>query len=206
MISFIYFDLGGVVIKDFSGTNKWNEMKEGMGITGKNIAVFDAVWQKYRDRVCIDFDVDNLIAEIEKACQVKLPNKYSMLDDFVARFEENIHIKPVLEKISQKHKVGLLTNVYPRMFKKIQQKGLLPQIKWEVIIDSSVVGFQKPDRAIFEIAEKQAHVKKSQILFVDNQSEHVKAAAEFGWQTFFYETANPFESSKKLPEFINKNN
>jgi hypothetical protein len=25
-ISFIYFDVGGVLIQDFSGNNKWNEL------------------------------------------------------------------------------------------------------------------------------------------------------------------------------------
>lgn len=32
MIKFVYFDIGGVVVKDFSGNNKWNEMKKFMGV------------------------------------------------------------------------------------------------------------------------------------------------------------------------------
>ena len=37
MISFVYFDVGGVVILDFSGTNKWEMVKKEWGIT-------DAYW------------------------------------------------------------------------------------------------------------------------------------------------------------------
>lgn len=31
-IKFIYFDVGGVVILDYSKTNKWNEMLTDLGI------------------------------------------------------------------------------------------------------------------------------------------------------------------------------
>ena len=31
-LSFIYFDVGGVVIQDFSGTNKWSQLKRELGI------------------------------------------------------------------------------------------------------------------------------------------------------------------------------
>jgi|TARA_Y100000310_G_C20153683_1_gene565933 hypothetical protein len=32
MNRFIYFDVGGVVIRDFSGTNKWEELRRSIGI------------------------------------------------------------------------------------------------------------------------------------------------------------------------------
>lgn len=32
MIKFIYFDVGGVAIRDFNGTDKWENLKKELGI------------------------------------------------------------------------------------------------------------------------------------------------------------------------------
>ncbi len=94
--------------------------------------------------------------------------------------------------------------MYPRMFNVLIKKGSIPHFEWDVIIDSSVVGYQKPDRKIFEIAQELVKAKREEILFVENSIEHVKAAKDFGWQTFLYDSSNPFESSKKLARLFMK--
>jgi FMN phosphatase YigB (HAD superfamily) len=202
MISFIYFDVGGVVELDFSGTKKWEEMLRDMGINESNRFKFDRIWDTYKNRICIDCDVDSLIPIFKKECRLSLPNNYSFLMDFVNRFEPNPSIWPVLNKIQKKCKIGLLTNMYPRMFKAIQSRHIDPPLNWQVIIDSSVVGFQKPDRKIYEIAEIQARTIKSEILFVDNNIDNINGAKKFGWQTFYYDSTNPQVSSTKLLEYI----
>jgi HAD superfamily hydrolase (TIGR01509 family) len=200
MISFVYFDVGGVVIQDYSGTNKWQEMKRGMGINEEKEIFFNMVWEKYKDEVCIGKDVDSLIPIIENDCQINLPQGYSLLTDFINRFEKNPSIWPVIAIIQKLCKVGLLTNMYPRLFEGIRSHGLLPPNSWNVVIDSSVVGYQKPDRKIFEIAEKKAQTKKQEILFVENDLKNIQAASDFGWQTFLYDSKNPRKSSGDLME------
>lgn len=202
MISFVYFDVGGVVELDFSKTNKWVEMKRDMGITQKNIAIFDKLFNKYTREICTTRPVDSLIPIFEKECHIKFPKNYSWLNDFVNRFEKNPSIWPVIEKIRKRCRVGLLTDVYPGMLDLIKKRGLLPDINWDVVIDSSVVGFMKPDTQVFEIAEKRAGVSKSEILFVENKEENIEAAKLFGWQTFLYDSADPVSSSKKLSELF----
>ena len=125
-----------------------------------------------------------------------------MLSDFVNRFESNPSIWPVIEEIKKTCQVGLLTNAYPRMLTEIQRRGILSPIAWDVIIDSSVVGFQKPDRQIFEIAQEKAKINLKEILFVENSPEHVRAAQIFGWQTFLYDSLHPHQSSQKLLNYI----
>ena len=39
-ISFVYFDVGGVILLDYSGTNKWVEMQRGLGINPELDAKF----------------------------------------------------------------------------------------------------------------------------------------------------------------------
>lgn len=202
MISFVYFDIGGVVLLDFYKTNKWKEMKKEIGINEKNDEIFDLLWKKYNREVCLTRDVDSLIPIIEKKCQIKFQKNYSLLQDIVDRFEKNPSIWPVIKKISDICHVGLLTDMYPRMFETIENRGLFPNVNWDIIVNSSVCGFKKPERQIFEIAEKSSKIPKNEILFVDNLEENVEAAKSFGWQAFLYDPADPVSSSQKLSELF----
>ena len=201
-ISYVYFDVGGVALFDFSGTSKWLEMRRDLGVTPEQDDVFDAVWKKYRNHICVDQDVDNLIPEFEKELNIKFPDNYSMLNDFVDRFERNLSISPVITAVKKKYKVGLLTNMYPRMLSAITEKGLLPNIAWDAVIDSSIVGAQKPEDQIFKIAEKTANVSSSEIFFIDNSEHNVVAAQEQGWQSVLYDPQDVEKSNQKITALL----
>lgn len=204
-VSFVYFDLGGVVVRDFSGNDKWFQLKKELGISDANDSDFEDFFDKYEAKVNIGRGIETLIPLIKKRFGSKFPKNYSLLTNgFVNRFEKNKSIWPVVDKIHQECRIGLLTNMYPRMFKTIGKRGLLPKIEWDVIIDSSIVGIAKPDRRIFKLAEKEAGFKGREILFVENNPNQAKAAKEFGWQTFLYDSARPENSSKKLLKIFMK--
>lgn len=202
MIKFVYFDVGGVVVKDFSASNKWKELQHCLGVRSNNEDKFQKVWMKYRDRICVDYDVDQMIPELNLEVGLSIPSDYSLLQGFIDKFEKNQSIWTAIKAIKKPVKIGLLTNMYLHMFEGIQKKGILPTIQWDVIIDSSIVGMQKPDRAIFELAEKEAQFEGKDILFIDNQEQHVLAAKQCGWQAYLYSSANYEQSSKQLGDFF----
>ena len=202
MISFVYFDVGGVVLLDFSKTNKWYELKHDLGVSDDKMALFDSIWNRHP--VAIDCDVDKLIFIIGKEIGLTIPAGYSMLEDFVRRFEPNPFILPVIQEIQKTCRVGLLTNQYPKMFDLLQEKNLISHIQWDINIDSSVVKLKKPDAKIYALAEERAGVSGNQIFFVENQEEHVNAARAAGWNTFLYDCANPEKASKDLLDFFEK--
>lgn len=201
-VKFIYFDVGGVLILDFSNTNKWQELKSDLGITPETDPEFETVWQKHKDRICLNLDVDRLIPEIQAKTKIKLPKSYSLLNDFVNRFQANPSIWPVLKLARNQYKIGLLTNMYPRMLEAIKKANLLPEIKWDEIIDSSQVMKQKPNPEIFKLATEKSGVKNNEILFIDNSLENTLAAQEVGWQVIHYDEQKPEESSQKLMEIL----
>ena len=86
------------------------------------------------------------------------------------------------------------------MFKSIKDHGILPKW-WDIIIDSSLVGLQKPEPKIFELAQKLADVRGEEILFVENTQE-ILMPQTFGWQTFLYDPAHPESSSSNLLAFF----
>ena len=179
MISFIYFDVGGVVIKDFSATDKWEQFKKDFNLT-------DEYWDKYEHEInCGRHYIDP-----------------TLILNFVNRFEKNETIWPVLKFAENKFKLGLLTNMYPGMLQAIKNKKLLPPIDWEVVVDSSLEGFAKPDKKFYEIAQERAEVFRDQILFVENTFKNVQAANNLGWQTFWYDSNDYEKSSHSLQKFL----
>ena len=198
-ISFVYLDIGGVVILDFSGTDKWMKLKRELGVPVERDKEFEAFWDKYEPEVNAGRDVETMLPLIKEKFGSKLPHDFSFLmDGFVNCFTVNKAIWPVIDKIHSKHKVGLLTNMYPHMYEAIKKMGLLPNVTWDAIVDSSVDGIIKPDSAIFKLAEQKAGAKGKQILFVDNSIVNINAAKAFGWETFLYDSVKPEESSNRL--------
>lgn len=203
MIKFVYFDVGGVAIRDFSGTNKFREMKKVLGVHERYDKDFDKLCKKYEDNgLNLNFPVDDLIPIITEKYGTKLPPDFSLLDYFVDNFEQNKSIWPVVKKVKRNCKVGLLTNMYVGMFEKIVEAKLLPLVKWDVIIDSSKIGMQKPDRKIYKFAQEKSGVENNEILFIDNSQKNIDAAKIFGWQTFLYDPSNHEKSCMELSDFI----
>lgn len=204
-IKFIYFDVGGVVIKDFSGTNKWEELKLELGIPKDKDQEFEDIYDQYQDEINTTREIDSLIPIYKEKFGIALPDNYSFLiDGFVKRFEKNLDIWPVIETAKSKYKIGLLTNMYPNMLSEIKKAELLPNIEFDQIIDSSIEKVQKPYKEIYKLAEKRCGFKGNEILFIDNSQKHLDSAKQFGWQTFLYDPTDNKKSSEELLILITK--
>lgn len=202
MISFVYFDVGGVVIDDFSGNNKWQRLKDELGITDRNGVLFERLWKQYALELNTGLDTESLLEIFKKELRLQLAPDYSLLGGFVDRFQANPTIWPIIEKVEKNAKVGLLTNMYPGMFVAIKRRNIMPPVNWDVVIDSSVELLQKPDKRFFKLAEKKANAKGGEILFVDNSPGHVNAARAFGWQTYLYDSADHAKAVRGLADFL----
>lgn len=152
MISFIYFDLGGVAVDDFTGNNKWQELGDEMGLPTDKRDGFKDFWTKYESEFCTTREIDTLLPTLEKELSIKLPAGFSLLKSLVDRFYANEPIQPIIIDMATKTRIGLLTNVSPNMLDLIKQKGILPNVQWDQIVDSSVELVMKPNPRIFQIA------------------------------------------------------
>jgi FMN phosphatase YigB (HAD superfamily) len=152
--------------------------------------------------VCLGKDIEALVPMLKNNFHVSLPMDYSLLQDFINRFERNKSIWSVIEYAKKKYKIGLLTNMYYGMLKSIYDKGLMPDVNWDVIIDSSVEKVVKPQKEIFELSQERATTSANEILFVENSKKHVEAARNMNWDTFLYDSSNVVKASQDLLEKI----
>jgi epoxide hydrolase-like predicted phosphatase len=205
MISFVYFDVGGTVMKDFSGSTKWEDLEKELGISPDKYTDFTKFWDSYEPELCRGKDVETLLPLLKEQFGATINAHYSLLrDGFVSRFEENRTIWPVVKEIQKIHKTGLLTNMYPGMLNAIHARKLLDDFIWDVVVDSSLVGFQKPDPEIYTIAQQKAEVEPNEIFFIDNSAKNIEGAKAAGWQTFHYDATDPEKASKELMEVWRK--
>ena len=191
------------MINDCKGNDKWEMMRRDLGIKSEDDDKFNKLYDKYEKEVSVGKDIDTIIPLIKEKFDINLPAGYSMLTDFINRFEKNIYIQPFIDKVKQKCRMGLLTNMYPRMLLAMTEKGIMPEANWDVVIDSTVERLRKPDLKIFELAERRANTKKDEIFFVDNTVANINVAKDFGWQAFFYNSADHKKSCQDLLDYYN---
>lgn len=203
-IQFVYFDVGGVIVLDFSKTNKWEDMKRDLNIPPLIEKEFEKLYTKYEIASCLGDEMDLFMEIAKKKFGIRFPKNYSILEDVVSRFEVNEAIHPLLDKHRNNYKMGLLTDMYKNMFNLIETKGLFPNIEWDNVVDSSLEGYRKPHKQIYKIAEMRAETDPESILFVENKQENIDAARKRGWQTFLYDPANPKSSTKELDNLLSK--
>ncbi len=198
MAKFIFFDVGGVLLKDFSANNGWNELKNTIGLTPEKFSDFDAYWSAMAERICTTTDVDTLISEINERFQTTMSPDMSLLSEFVNRFELSPVMQDVCTQVASSYQVGLLTNMYPRMLDEIMGRNIMPICSWDIVIDSSVVGVAKPSAEIFQIAEAHTGCKPNDITFIDNTNEHLEAATARGWNVLYFDPQRPEMSATRI--------
>lgn len=95
------------------------------------------------------------------------------------------------------YRLGVISNSDGNLAKLLQDCGLAKF--FEVIIDSSQVGFRKPDPAIFEFAVKEMKSSREESLFVGDSYEiDVLGAENAGLTAILYDPLRRFESLECL--------
>ncbi len=84
----------------------------------------------------------------------------------------------------------------------LKEAKYIPDVHYDVIIDSSTVGAVKPEAKIYEIAESQAGVAASEILLVDDSRSNLMAAEKMGWHVLWFDDYDPSESIPKIKQTL----
>lgn len=202
-MKFIYFDVGGVLIKDLSDTKDgWGILLNSLGLKDKQRQEFNVFFELLEKKLELGGGIEEFVSIMKDNFGINLPDHYSISDDLVNRFfYKNEEIWKIVKKVNTKYKVGLLTNMYKGMLDLIKNKGLIPNIDW-VIMDSSIEKSKKPERKFYEVAQNKSGVKGKDILFIDNKKENLEIPKEMGWQTFLFDSSNYERSNKELESFL----
>lgn len=97
------------------------------------------------------------------------------------------------KKIKGNKAFGLLTNATDRLSSDLKDLNILND--FDFIINTSEVGFAKPEKEIFQYAQKILNLPPEQILFIDDSLKNVETAQKLGFQSHLFTDLESFKES-----------
>lgn len=190
-IKFVYFDVNNTLIHFFD--RAFGKLGADCGLPREVVETF--FW-RYNDEICRgEITIEQFNELIGK--QLRLPS-FDWREYYLSTTEPVPHMAELVTWVREHYRVGLLTNSMPDFLPVLREKGLLPNVNYDVIIDSSVVHLLKPEQAIYELAQAKTGCSPEEILFVDDTPANVLAARAFGWQARHFDATRPQESVDRL--------
>jgi len=194
-IKFVYFDVNGCLIHFFQ--RAFTSLARDTGVTVDSI---ERVYWKYNAEVCRgQMSLEAFNAELAAVTGAKEV-------DWQAYYLDSVEAIPGMEAgvrwAAERYKVGLLTNTMPEFIPALRARGLLPDVDYDVIIDSSEVGAIKPEKRIFEIAAERAGAKAGEILLIDDDTPNVMEADKLGWHVISCDEYQPEDTILRIKEVL----
>ena len=189
MNSFVYFDLGGVLIE-------WKQafpaIAEHFKTTPEHVR---DVWFQFEERLCTgQAKPAELHKRLCEEAKFQYDPKFNLSHFACDTFTRILPMVDFVHECAANHRIGLLTNVHLGALDYMVTSGKVDTSPFETVVDSSRVGFAKPGKRIFEVAEEVAGASAEQIFFIDDSPGHLAAAAAQGWTTFHFDGADYEES------------
>jgi FMN phosphatase YigB (HAD superfamily)/DNA-binding XRE family transcriptional regulator len=194
-VKFLFLDINGCLVRFFHGafTRLAHE-------TGMPSDMIESTFWHFNDAVCRgEMTMEEFNSELAKNFNL---DSIDWSDYYLAAVEPIAEMHDLLRWAAQNYRVGLLSNIMPGLISSMINVGLLPQIKYDVIIDSSEVGCIKPEPEIYKIARDRSGVSASEILFVDDDRTNLMAAERNGWKVLWFDDYRPADSTAKVRQAL----
>jgi FMN phosphatase YigB (HAD superfamily) len=190
-ISFVYFDVNGCLVRRYQ--KAFIKIAQDYQLSSDRV---EAVFWNYNERInrgLITIDQFNTL--LAKKLNIKEINwsKY-----YLEAVETVPGIKELVKWIALHYKIGLLTNIMPTLLDQLIVLNKIPNIDYDVIIDSSKVGLVKPENKIFKLATEKSGVSSNEILLVDDTRMNLIAASKAGWHDIWFDFSSPEDSIKTV--------
>lgn len=194
-IRFVYFDVHGCLIRFFH--RAFSQLSEE---TGEPADMVESIYWHFNDAVCRgDMSLEDFNQELSNKLgskDIDWSRYYLSAVDAVEEMQE------IVTWAAERYHVGLLTNIMPGMVQALRQKGLLPNVQFDQIIDSSQVHTIKPEELIYRIAQERSGVQPNEILLVDDSRTNLMAAEHMGWHVLWFDDYRTAESIARIQQAL----
>jgi FMN phosphatase YigB (HAD superfamily)/DNA-binding XRE family transcriptional regulator len=190
-IRFAYFDVNGCLVRFYN--RAFTRLAED---TGQSADAIETAFWHYNDAVCRG-EISMGQFNQELGGRLGLP-EFDWLQYYLAAIEPIEAMQQLVKWASANYEIGLLTNIMPGQLAAMIAGGIIPDLPYAAVIDSSVVGAIKPEPAIYEIATRAAQCQPGEILLVDDSRTNVMAAERAGWHVLWFDDYNPEEGVERV--------
>lgn len=169
-IEWIFFDVGSTLI---------NEEKAYLHRLHDVANAVNEPFEKIYD-LAINFYKDNRKGDLEVMQLYGLP-KLKWYKEDEELYDDTVY---VLERLSEKYKIGVIANQSLGTAERLEQKDILKYI--DLVIASAEEGVSKPDRRIFDIALSRAHCKpENAVMIGDRVDNDIVPGKRIGMKTIW---------------------
>jgi FMN phosphatase YigB (HAD superfamily)/DNA-binding XRE family transcriptional regulator len=194
-VRFVYFDINGCLVRFYH--RAFTRLAE---VSGAPADVIETTFWHYNDDVCRGgMSMDDFNREFAKALGL---DDVDWLEYYLEAIDPIEEMHEVVRWAAEYYKVGLLTNIMPGFIDVMRERGILPNVQYDVVIDSSVVGHIKPEAGIYETAKKRAGCLPGEILLVDDARTNLMAAEKQGWHVLWFDDYRPEESIARIKDAL----
>lgn len=198
-VRFVYFDINGCLVRFFH--RAFGKLAFDSGVQADLIET--AFWH-YNDAVCRG---EMSMEEFNQLFAEKLGMKsLDWLEYYLEAVDPIKEMHEVVVWASENYRIGLLSNIMPGFISRMIELGVLPQLQYDAIIDSSAVGTIKPEQRIYEIAQEKAAVEPNEILLVDDSRSNLMAAEKMDWHVLWFDDYRPEESAQRVKDSLEPEN
>jgi FMN phosphatase YigB (HAD superfamily)/DNA-binding XRE family transcriptional regulator len=190
-VSFVYFDINGCLVGFFHSA--FTRLEE---LTGAPADVIETAFWHYNDEACRgDMTMEEFNRNFAREIGLETVDWMQYYLEAIRRIDG---MDEMVRWASEHYRIGLLTNIMPGFVAVMRERGLLPDVKYDIIVDSSEVRAIKPEAHIYEIAEEKANCPASEILLIDDSRTNLMAAEKHGWHVLWFNDYEPEPSIKRI--------
>lgn len=194
-ITFVYFDINGCLVRFFH--RAFTAVATDTGISSD---IVESNFWHYNDAVCRgDMTLEDFNKKLAKAFDRESFDWAGYYLEGVDAIKETAGLA---KWVAENYRLGLLSNIMPGLIPAMRSKGLIPDIGYDSIVDSSVVKAIKPEPKIYEIAAKQAGCPPNEILLIDDSRANLMAAEKQGWHVLWFDDYDPVASARRIKEAL----
>lgn len=187
----ILFDLGGVVseTKFDRVLNKYAKKYDWNLEEMKNNIFSDEYMSLLAGRITLEEFIDWLADQIKEL-------SISELNEFVEEYyyseETKYEVVKLIKRIDDQYQLGLMTNDIGRLDEKLSYLGLTGI--FDKIVNSSQVGYCKPQVEIYQAALEQFEVAGENVMYIDNDPVCLENASSLGIDTIKFQNHQQLEN------------
>lgn len=194
-IKFVYFDINGCLVRFFH-----RAFASVAADTGVSSDMVESTFWHYNDAVCRgDMTLKEFNQTLAAAFERDNFDWSPYYLDAVNAVEET---DKLVRWAAEHYRVGLLSNIMPGLIPALRDKKLIPDVKYDAVIDSSEAKAIKPEPKIYEVAVEAAECQPADLLLIDDSRANLMAAEKLGWHVLWFDDYSPADSARRVKEAL----
>ena len=178
MIRAVFFDFGGVLIRD-EDNSKREVWEKRLGLSPGELAATIFESEAAARAAVGKITTAEMWRQIGERLQLDAEQRWQLRDDFFWGSRLNIELLDFARALQSQYRLAILSNAWADTRQVFSQIYDLDAI-FETMIISAEVGLAKPDPRIYHLAVERLDVYPEEAVFLDDRLENIEAAQAVG--------------------------